>query len=112
MANPLCNEEAIYAQIKHEHITIHPLIWELINHHVRNDIHIISLAIGSLRFHRLWILKFSGFMIKFLHRVTFQPGKPDDLISVCDQSLKRVKDVDIFLKKLKQATENSSVMEE
>ncbi|MEI8348518.1 MAG: hypothetical protein WCI77_00050 [Candidatus Omnitrophota bacterium] len=106
MANPLRNEEEIYAQLKKEHITIHPLIWELVDHHIRNDINIISLAIGGLRFHRLWILKFSGFMIKFLHRITFQPGKPEDLVNACDRSLKRVKDVDLFLKKLKQATEN------
>jgi len=47
MANPLPNEEEIYAKIKKENITIHPLIWELINHHIGNDLYTINLIIGA-----------------------------------------------------------------
>ena len=47
MANPLPDEQAIFEQIKREGITIHPLIWKLINHHIRNDLYMINLIIGS-----------------------------------------------------------------
>lgn len=104
MANPLRDEEKIYERIKRENITVHPLVWELISHHIRNDIYLISLATESLRMHPLWILKLASFMIKLLYRASFQPGKPDDLIEVCDKSLSRIKDIDEFLSKLKKAT--------
>jgi len=47
MANPLPNEQEIYKKIKEENLTIHPLIWQLIEHHVNNDIHTINLIIGA-----------------------------------------------------------------
>ncbi|MCX5695012.1 MAG: hypothetical protein NT014_07865 [Candidatus Omnitrophica bacterium] len=47
MANPLPNEQQIYEKLKSENITIHPLIWELIEHHINNDIYMINLIIGS-----------------------------------------------------------------
>jgi len=47
MANPLPHEQEIYEKIKKENITIHPLIWELIEHHISNDIYMINLIIGS-----------------------------------------------------------------
>jgi len=47
MANPLPEEQEIYERIKKENIIIHPLIWELINHHIRNELHMINLIIGS-----------------------------------------------------------------
>lgn len=47
MANPLPNEQAIYNKIKNENITIHPLILELLEHHIGNDVYMIDLIIGS-----------------------------------------------------------------
>jgi len=47
MANPLPKEKEIYERLKKENIIIHPLIWELINHHIRNELHMINLIIGS-----------------------------------------------------------------
>lgn len=47
MANPLPNEELIYERIKKENIAVHPLLWELINHHINNDLYIINVIIGA-----------------------------------------------------------------
>jgi hypothetical protein len=47
MANPLPNEAEVYEKIKQENITVHPLIWELLNHHINNDLYAINLIIGS-----------------------------------------------------------------
>ena len=46
MSNPLPNEAKIYEQIKNEGIKVHPLVWDLIEHHVGNDVHIINLIMG------------------------------------------------------------------
>lgn len=47
MANPLPNEQEIYEKIKKENITIHPLVWQLLDHHINNDLYMINLIIGS-----------------------------------------------------------------
>ncbi len=47
MANPLRDEQEIYEKIKKENVVIHPLIWELIDHHISNDLYIINIIIGS-----------------------------------------------------------------
>ena len=47
MANPLLNEEEIYKKIQDENISIHPLVWDLLSHHIGNDLHMISLILGS-----------------------------------------------------------------
>jgi hypothetical protein len=104
MANPLPNENEIYEKIKKENITVDPLIWELLSHNIRNDIHCISLSLGGLRTHPQWILKFASFAIKFLYKISRQPGEPEDLIRVCDESLERVYNISDFLTKLKEAT--------
>ena len=47
MANPLPNEHEIYEKITKQNIGIHPLIWQLIEHHIGNNLYIINLIIGS-----------------------------------------------------------------
>lgn len=47
MANPLPNEQEIYEKIKKENLTIAPIIWQLINHHINNDLYAINLILGS-----------------------------------------------------------------
>lgn len=47
MANPLNNEDEIYAKLKKETIKLHPLVWELIEHHVSNDVNAIQYIAGA-----------------------------------------------------------------
>ena len=46
MARPLENEDKIYEKIRQEDISVHPLIWELLTHHIGNDLHIINLILA------------------------------------------------------------------
>lgn len=46
MANKLSNEDEIYKKIHNENITVHPLIWELITHHIGNDLYMINLILA------------------------------------------------------------------
>lgn len=47
MSNPLPSEYEIYEKIKNGNIVINPLILELLEHHIGNDIYMINLIIGS-----------------------------------------------------------------
>ena len=81
MANPLPNEQEIYEKIKKENITIHPVIWELIDHHIGNGLYMINLILGS----------------------TVLDGEPlseEDARKI----LKHSKEIDGFLDKLAEAT--------
>ena len=40
-------EEEIYQQIMDQKIAIHPLVLELIDHHISNDLYIINIILGS-----------------------------------------------------------------
>jgi hypothetical protein len=47
VANPFPHENEIYKKIRKNRLTVHPEIWELINHHIGNDITVIELIVGS-----------------------------------------------------------------
>jgi len=81
MANPLPNEQEIFEKIKKENITIHPLIWELINHHIGNDLYMINLIVG----------------------LTILDGEPLTEENA-NKIIKHSKEIQSFLDKLAQAT--------
>ncbi|MFH1768034.1 MAG: hypothetical protein ABH858_02595 [Candidatus Omnitrophota bacterium] len=106
MANPMQNEEQIYQRIRMEGRTVPKDVWDLINHHVRNDLMVVSMAIGTLASLPKWILNAASFLIRFLYKTSRMPGEPpDDILTICNSVLNRVKIVDTFLRKLKAITE-------
>ena len=83
MANPLLNEAQIYQRIKNERIKIHPLVWELIDHHIGNDIQAMQFITGNY----------------------VASSNPEDIPSEDGKKiLARCEEVRKFLKKLKEAT--------
>ncbi|MBI4706913.1 MAG: hypothetical protein HY761_03185 [Candidatus Omnitrophica bacterium] len=47
MANPMSDEQRIYEKIEKEKLIIPSVIWELLDHHLGNDVYTISLIAGS-----------------------------------------------------------------
>lgn len=45
MANPLPNEDELYERIKKEKITIHPVIWDILTHHIGNDLSLVTMPL-------------------------------------------------------------------
>ena len=43
MANPMRNEDKLYQILQEENAKIHPIIWQLLDHHIRNDLYSISM---------------------------------------------------------------------
>ena len=85
MANPMPNEAEIYEKIKKEKVGIHPLVWQLIDHHINNDLYMINLIIGS----------------------TTMDGQPLSGENA-DKILNHTKAIADFLSKLESATEKKS----
>lgn len=91
MANPLTNEKELYAEIEKNKLSIPPAIWQLIEHHLGNDVYTISLIIGS---HAAGDEK--------------KPIPADD----GEKVIKHCLEIRAFLKKLKEAIEHKNVREE
>jgi hypothetical protein len=47
MCNPLPNEKALYEKIEKEKLTVPAVVWELLDHHLGNDLYVINLVVGS-----------------------------------------------------------------
>lgn len=47
MANPLDNEKELYERINKEKIEIHPIIWDLLSHHIGNDLYAITIGLQT-----------------------------------------------------------------
>ena len=105
MANPMYDEQELWERIEKENITMHPVLWELIDHHLRNNLNFISIPVGVLSMVPAWILKAASFVIRFLYKASGQRGSPpQSLVKTCNVCVKGFKESDKFLKKLKAAT--------
>jgi hypothetical protein len=47
MCNPLNNEKEIYKKITKEKLVIPSAVWQLLDHHLGNDLYVITLIAGS-----------------------------------------------------------------
>lgn len=105
MAEELQNEEEIYNRIRNEHILVDHLIWQLLNHHLRNDLQVIMLEAEELR--------------GVLYEIACNPIPGDDfslklsllaknIIQRCDIILARGRSISGFLADLKSATAKES----
>ena len=105
MANQLRNENEIYETIKKESIQVHPLVWELINHHVRNDLMLLSADVAIYRLVPEKILKEASEFIVRRYKEEAQPGSPPaDLKKSFDKVVAGTQNIDAFLKKLRELT--------
>lgn len=47
MANPLSNEKELYEKIEKEKLSVPSVIWQLMEHHLGNEVYAISLIAGT-----------------------------------------------------------------
>ena len=82
MANPIRDEDKLYQILKDEGVKVHPIIWQLLDHHIRNDLFGISSVVED------------AFDRK-------EPLLEKEINSV----IKRIKSIIAMLKKLQEATD-------
>jgi hypothetical protein len=105
MANPLPYEDKIYSRIKQEKLTVDPDIWDLIEHHVYNDLNYTNVFVGEYQFVPKWILKAGHWVIMTLcklSRCQFPPSS--DIIKLYEVTMQHNKNVVDFLRNLKSVT--------
>ncbi len=84
MCNPLDNEREIYEKITKEKMAIPSLVWELLDHHLRNDLNVISVIAGL-----------------YIAADAQEPIPPEEGKKI----VARCQEISRFLKKLKRYTE-------
>jgi len=47
MANPLTNEKELFEKIEKDKLTIPAPIWQLLTHHIGNDLYAIQMIVGN-----------------------------------------------------------------
>lgn len=101
MSKPLPDEHEVYKAIEEKQLTIPPEIWKVLQHHIGNDLQVISLAAQNLLLTPGWIRKSSAWFAKFLHKVSRQPGRqPLETEFVCKEMLRRVENIDSLMQRL------------
>ena len=104
MAHPLNNEEEIFQKIRDKTLRIDTELWGLINHHVRNDLMVISMKMGTLAVTPRWILRVASWIIRVLHKLSRQPGKPPkELTEICSTTMETTKSIDILFREIRSA---------
>ncbi len=105
MANPLPNEDRLYEYIRQEGITIHPVLRELINHHIRNDLNGVSTSMGQYELMPPWILKAASWVVNTLYKLSRQPGEPPpDILAISKETMERNRAIADFLNRIMAAT--------
>ena len=83
MANPLSDEAKIYEKIKKENIKVHPIVWQLLDHYIGNDLQVMQFIAGSY--------------VVSAKPEAIPPEDGQKILGCCDEIRK-------FLRKLKDAT--------
>ena len=111
MANPLNNEKEIYEKIKKEGLRVPPEIWELLNHHLRNDTQVVMFGAEDVR---RCLLE----LVQSLIATQAQgkqlsaddlAGSLQELVNLCDSVLIRGRCIERFLARLNEATHQENL---
>ena len=86
MSNPLNNEKEVYEKIVKEKLVIPSVIWQLLDHHLRNDLNVITLIVG--------------YHITGNTQESIPAGEGEKIIERCEE-------ISRFLKQLKDTTDKS-----
>lgn len=81
MANPIPNEDKLYQILKEEGVKVHPIVWELLDHHIRNDLFGITAIVEDA-----------------YDRKESLTDREKDIV------LKRVKNISSVMRKIQEAT--------
>ena len=100
MANPIPNEQKLYEEIKQSGVSLDPRIWQILSHHIGNDIQVIYLSVRCLADLPPWVRCMHMIIMKF-HRPFKKTLIARDINAVCGQALTHVENINELMKKLK-----------
>jgi hypothetical protein len=100
MANELPNEQELYDEIKRSGISIDPRLWQILSHHIGNDVQVIHLSVKCLSEMPPWIMQGCKLML-CLHRKFKKGFETNDIDTVCAATLERANNITGLLDKLR-----------
>jgi hypothetical protein len=100
MANPMPNEQELYEEIKKAGVSLDPRIWQILSHHIGNDIQVIYLSVRCLADLPPWVRKMHMIIMKF-HRPFQRTVIARDIHAVCGEALNRVENINELMKKIR-----------
>ena len=100
MANPMPNEQDLLQEIKKAGVSLDPRLWQILSHHIGNDIQVIQLAVKNLSDTPLWAKRIFK-IVMILHRPFKKRLRSEDLSMVCDEALTRTENITVLLGRLR-----------
>lgn len=102
MANPLPYETELLERLEKERISLHPLLWDLLSHHIKNDLQVIYLGNQLLTETPFWIARATTFVVKVLFKIHNHRNLPPlDSDRVHKETLQRVSNIEDLMRKIK-----------
>ena len=101
MANPIPNEQKLYEEIKQSGVSLDPRIWQILSHHIGNDIQVIYLSVRCIADLPPWVRKMHMIIMK-IHRPFKKTLISHDINAVCGQALTHVENINELMKKIKR----------
>ena len=100
MANQLPNEEELFDEIRRAGISLDPRLWQILSHHIGNDIQVIHLGARCLSEMPSWIRYTYTLMLK-IHKKFNKGFNFHDVGFVCMETMERVENISMLLDKLR-----------
>jgi len=97
--------EELLEKIKNENITIHPTVWELLNHVLGNRIYALELTVGDFLANPKWLFKVASFVMTSLYKISGGRGQIYPILHYLERIQANTEQMDAFMKRLRAATE-------
>lgn len=100
--------EELLEKIKNENITIHPTVWELMNHVLGNRIYALELTIGDFLSNPKWLFKVASLVMAFLYKVSGGRGKIYPITYYLQRIQNNINQMDAFIKRLREVSKGKA----
>ena len=100
MANPIPDEQKLYEEIKQSGVSLDPRIWQILSHHIGNDIQVIHLSVRCIADLPSWLKRMHTLVTHF-RRPFKKVLISHDIDTVCGEALTHVENINELMRKLK-----------
>ena len=97
--------QELFDKIEQENISLHPVLWQLLNHVLGNRVHAINAILGDLLDTPSWILKAGSGLMIFLYKLSGNLAKMWTVKEVLERALGNAYQIRAFLDRLREVTQ-------
>ena len=101
------DEQKLYEEIKEAGVSLDPRLWQILSHHIGNDIQVIYLSVRCLADLPPWVKGLHMVVMKF-HRPFKKTVIARDLDTVTAAALEHVENINALMRKIKTTVKNEN----